>query len=173
MLPSIWLHFFLWVSLSGPIFTLLSLLGLSVHGLGLEMLHLLLFQCGGVIRPTHYSVGPKPCDPGCLLRDVQYIICQGHGRPLLCPGKIIGEAMHWNPLCFVLGWGIRQDTPLEYQGPRNAQVGSPFIHDLELCCWHHGVEVYCLAAAVAIQLCFCEGLWYGHCGWPNQLVLSI
>ena len=39
--PSIWLHFFLRVSLSGPIFTLLSPLGLSVHGMWLGVLHLL------------------------------------------------------------------------------------------------------------------------------------
>ena len=82
---------------------LFSLLGLSVRGQQLGVLHLLLLQCGGVIRPTHYSADPKSCDLGHLLRDAWYIICQGYSGPLLGPGKIIGEAMHWNPLCFILG----------------------------------------------------------------------
>ena len=98
-----------------------------------------------------------------------------HGTylPLLSPGKIIGKATHWNPPCFFLGWVICQDTPLKHQGPHNTQVGSPFICDPELCHQHHGAKVYHLAMAVAIQLCFCKGPRYGHCGWKNQLVPSV
>ena len=108
-----------------------------------------------------------------LCWDVQYIICQSHNRPLLSSGKIIGETAHWSPLCFIHGGVLHQDTLLEHQGFCNAQVGSPFFHDLELYHRYHRAKVYCLAVAVAVQLYFCKGLWYSCHGQPNQLVPSI
>ena len=59
-------------------------------------------------------VGPQSNDLGHLIGNARHIIFQGYGRPLLGPCKIVGEAMRWNPLCFVLGWVICQDAPLEH-----------------------------------------------------------
>ena len=78
--------------------------------------------------------------------------------------------MHWNPLHFIHGGVICQDTPLEHQGSRNAQVGSLFFRDLELCHRHHGAKIYHLAVAVTIQLCLCKSTRYSHRRWPDQLV---
>ena len=71
-----------WPCLHAPLWCL--------RGLWLGVLHLFLLRCGGVIRVTHYSAGPKPWDLGRLCWDTQYIVHQGHGGPLLSPGKIIG-----------------------------------------------------------------------------------
>ena len=95
-------------SLSSP-----PLLGVHSWQLGVPCI-LLLLQHGGVVGPTYQLVGPQSCNPGCLIRNAWHIICQGYGRPLPGPCKIVGEATCWNPLCFILGWVICQDAPLKH-----------------------------------------------------------